>query len=161
MHLDGGAFNMYYDRGLTGIQVPLVDFYWKGGVVAPDYRKRTLEDVDALFEKCTIYDGGARRYEIADHIREVSEYWEDMRERADLIAFNAFLHDKLGYDTPISFEDWLKINHYQNLDVEEMRELYETEKRFLAYVEESGMNLRDLAQKRLSEFRGELRKYML
>ncbi len=157
----GGIFSMYNDRGMTGIQVPLVDFYWKDGVIAPDYRKRTLEDVDALFEKCTIYDGGARRYEILDHIHEVSEYWEQMRERAEEIDFWDFLHDKLGYETPISFENWLEANHYQNLDREEMRELYETERKFLAYVKESGMNLKDLAEKRLHEFKTALRKYDL
>ncbi|MBR1758405.1 MAG: hypothetical protein IJ744_06720 [Lachnospiraceae bacterium] len=157
----GGTFNMYNDRGMTGIQVPLVDFYWKDGIVAPDYRKRTLEDGDALFEKCTIYDGGARRYEILDHIHEVSEYWEDMLARADVIDFDAFLHDKLGYDTPISFEDWREVNHYQNLDEAEMRELYAVERRFLDNVKASGMNLKDLAEKRLSEFHTALRKYMI
>ena len=157
----GGIFSMYDDRGMTGIQVPMVDFYWKDGIIAPDYRRRTLEDVDALFEKCTIYDGGARRYEILDHIHEVSEYWEEMGARADVIDFQAFLHDKLGYDTPISFEDWLAVNHYQNLDEEEMRGLYETERRFLAYVEQSGMTLQELSQRRLSEFRSALRKYLI
>ncbi len=157
----GGAFNMYYDRGMTGIQVPLVDFYWKGGVVAPDYRRRTLEDTDALFEKCTIYDGGARRYEIRDHIREVSEYWEQMEERSGVIDFDAFLHDKLGYPTPISFEDWLAVNHYQDLDREEMEDLYEVEKKFLAHVKDSGMNLKDLSRRRLDEFRTALKDFYL
>ena len=157
----GGIFNMYYDRGMTGIQVPLVDFYWKDGIIAPDYRRRTFETRDALFEKCTIYDGGARRYEILDHIHEVSEYWEDMHDRADMIDFDAFLHDKLGYPTPISFEDWLVVNHYQDLDEMEMRGLYEEECRFLQHVHDSGMNLKDLSERRLTEFRSALRKYIL
>ena len=157
----GGAFNMYYDRGLTGIQVPLVDFYWKGGLVSPEFRKRTLQDVDALFEKCTIYDGGARRYEIRDHIREVMEYWKEMEERSDIIDFDAFLHDKLGYRTPISFEDWIIVNHYQELDRTEMMELYETEKRFLRHVKESGMNLKELSQKRQKEFLEALDDFIL
>ena len=38
-----------------------------------------------LFEKCTIYDGGARRYEIHEHIEEVLEFWNGILERADSI----------------------------------------------------------------------------
>ena len=36
-------------------------------------------------KKCTIYDGGARRYEIHEHIEEVLEFWNGMLERADEI----------------------------------------------------------------------------
>ena len=34
-----------------------------------------------LFEKCIIYDGGARRYEIHEHVEEVLEFWEGIKER--------------------------------------------------------------------------------
>ena len=43
----------------------------------------TLSMQNPLFEKCTIYDGGARRYEIHEHIEEVLEFWNGILERAD------------------------------------------------------------------------------
>ena len=75
-----GIFSTYKEKGITGINLPFVDFYWKDSVLAPEYREQTLADDDALFEKCTIYDGGARRYEIPEHYHEVMEYWEKLDE---------------------------------------------------------------------------------
>ena len=69
-----------------------------------------------LFEKCTIYDGGARRYEIHEHIEEVLEFWNGILERADRIDKQALLEEKLGHPLPISYEDWLKDCHYEKLD---------------------------------------------
>ena len=60
-----------------------------------------------LFEKCIIYDGGARRYEIHEHVEEVLEFWEGIKERADKIDFKELLDEKIGYPTPISYEDWI------------------------------------------------------
>ena len=85
-----------------------MDFYWKGGIVAPEFRRETLSMCSPLFEKCIIYDGGARRYEIHEHVEEVLEFWEGIKERADKIDFKELLDEKLGYPTPISYEDWIK-----------------------------------------------------
>ena len=63
------------DKGVSGINLPNVDFYWKGGIVAPEFRRETLSMCSPLFEKCIIYDGGARRYEIHEHVEEVLEFW--------------------------------------------------------------------------------------
>ena len=58
-----GVFSCYEegDKGVSGINRALIDFYWKGGIVAPEFRRQTLSMQNPLFEKCTIYDGGARR----------------------------------------------------------------------------------------------------
>lgn len=77
-----------------------------------------------LFEKCIIYDGGARRYEIHEHVEEVLEFWEGILERADKIDFKELLDEKLGYPTPISYEDWLAHNHYQEIRPADTKWLY-------------------------------------
>lgn len=33
-----GIFATYQDKGVSGINLPDVDFYWKGGIVAPEFR---------------------------------------------------------------------------------------------------------------------------
>ena len=71
-----GIFSTYQDKGVSGINLPDVDFYWKDGIVAPEFRRETLSMCSPLFEKCIIYDGGARRYEIHEHVEEVLEFWE-------------------------------------------------------------------------------------
>ncbi|MFQ9127672.1 MAG: hypothetical protein ACLR4Z_13790 [Butyricicoccaceae bacterium] len=44
------------DKGVSGINRALIDFYWKGGIIAPAFRRETLSMQNPLFEKCTIYD---------------------------------------------------------------------------------------------------------
>lgn len=73
-----GIFATYQDKGVSGINLPDVDFYWKGGIIAPEFRRQTLSMCNPLFEKCIIYDGGARRYEIHEHVEEVLEFWNGM-----------------------------------------------------------------------------------
>lgn len=153
-----GIFNTYQDKGVSGINVPDVDFYWKDAVLAPAYRSQTLSSVNILFEKCTIYDGGARRYEIADHVDEVLEYWEGILKRADSIDFQALTAEKLGYDTPVSFEDWKLLNHYSALDGDLCTKLYEQEQDFLKRLE--GVTLKQIAMQRIMEIKTELAKYI-
>jgi hypothetical protein len=153
-----GIFSAYRDKGVTGISWPQIDFFWKDGVISPDFRRHVLSDDDALFEKCIIYDGGARRYEIPDHYHEVTEYWENIRDVAGNFGFKDFLDEKLGYPTPISYDRWLELNHYQNLDKNEMTALYQQEKDFTA--KSSDLDIRKIADRRLREFREALKPYV-
>lgn len=152
-----GIFNTYKDKGTLGIQVPYVDFYWKDGIVAPAYRRQTLSSRNVLFEKCIIYDGGARRYEISDHVKEVMEYWEETLKRADSIDFRALTDERLGYPTPISFRDWRALNHYEALDDALTEELYGQEKAYLQSL--SGVTLKEIAAQRVEEIGNALREY--
>lgn len=154
-----GIFNVYKDKGVSGINWPDIDFYWKNGIVAPEYRRITLDHPLALFEKCTIYDGGARRYQIAEHIEEVLEYWDGILERADQIDRKALTDEKLGYATPISFEDWRETNHYGCIDEAICRELYAQELRFLTQTEK--LSVRQIAETRIAEFKAAMAPYQL
>ena len=98
-----GIFSTYQDKGVSGINLPDVDFYWKGGIIAPEFRRETLSMCSPLFEKCIIYDGGARRYEIHEHVEEVLDFWTGIRDtsRPGLIS-KSFLMKKLAIRLPIS-----------------------------------------------------------
>ena len=71
-----GIFTVYENPGASGINVPDIDFGWKGGCISPEFRRFVLGHPYSLLEKCIIYDGGARRYEIPVHFHEALEYWE-------------------------------------------------------------------------------------
>lgn len=152
-----GIFSAYKDKGVTGISWPQIDFFWKDGVISPQFRSYVLADDDALFEKCIIYDGGARRYEIMDHYKEVTEYWTAIKGVADNFRFKDFLDEKLGYRTPVSYNEWLELNHYGNLDKDEMTTLYELEKDFAG--KSADLDIRQIADRRLSEFNKALKAY--
>lgn len=154
-----GVFTTYQDKGVSGINVVDVDFYWKDGILAPEYRREALEDQNILFEKCVIYDGGARRYEIADHVEEVLGFWKGIRERADSIPFDRLLEEKLGHEPDISMEEWVSINHYEALHPSVTEELYQQEQRYVKSLQ--GVTLQDIADQRIAEITEALKKYML
>ena len=156
-----GIFSCYEpgDTGVSGINRALIDFYWKGGIVAPAFRRQTLSMRDPLFEKCTIYDGGARRYEIHEHIEEVLEFWNGILERADIIDKQALIEEKLGHQLPISYEDWVQDCHYGMLDERETRWLYQQERGFVESLKD--ISLKQIALQRIEEYTSTLRKYIL
>lgn len=154
-----GIFSTYQDQGVSGVNIPNVDFYWKGGIVAPEFRKETLASRDPLFEKCVIYDGGARRYEIHEHIEEVLGFWNHMLERSGEIDFEALKEEKLGHALPISFDDWLRVNHYTELESDKTGWLYRQEQGFIGSLE--GITLREIAEHRIAGFSASLHKYIL
>ena len=156
-----GVFSCYEegDKGVSGINRALIDFYWKGGIIAPAFRRETLSMQNPLFEKCTIYDGGARRYEIHEHIEEVLEFWNGILERADKIDKQALLEEKLGHALPISYEDWVRDCHYGKLDEKLTRWLYQQERGFVESLR--GISLEQIALQRIEEFTSTLKKYIL
>ncbi|MBQ8071727.1 MAG: hypothetical protein IJ202_12880 [Bacteroidales bacterium] len=110
-----GMFTVYTDKGVSGINVKDIDFGWKGGVVAPEFRRYVVDHPDALYEKCIIYDGGARRYEIPLHFDEVLEYWNGILSREGEISAWDLTAEKLGYSGCLSFEEWLLVTRFRDL----------------------------------------------
>ena len=151
-----GIFSVYEDKGCTGINIPDIDFYWKGGIISPDFRYHILKNDDALFEKCIIYDGGARRYEIPEHYTEVREYWEALLEASGRTAYSDFLAEKIGHRPDIRFEDWLTLNRYNNLDEEEMTSMFILEREFMR----TPRTLEDICRRRLRELEEALGGYV-
>ena len=139
-----GAFTVYEDKGVSGINHPDIDFGWKDGIVAPEFRRYIVDRPDALLEKCIIYDGGARRYQLPVHFEEVLEYWEGIRDRADRIDVRALLEEKLGYAGPVEFEDWLYITHMEGL--EDLGPLWADEQELL----QRKIDLKSLAERRIA-----------
>lgn len=151
-----GVFTVYEDRGCTGVNIPDIDFGWKGGLVAPEFRRYCLSFIDyALLEKCIIYDGGARRYEIPNHFDEVIEYWESLLAVADSVDFNEFIAEKIGYRRPKSYDEWLEVTHYAGLG--DLMTLYNLEQHYLDLLEVQ--SLPEICRTRIREFSAALLKY--
>ena len=143
-----GMFTVYEDKGVSGINLPCIDFGWKGGVVSPDFRRFIASRPQLLYERCIIYDGGARRYEVPLHFEEVLGYWEEFRERAERIDPVALTQEKLGYAGPLSFPAWKEATHFQELAFSGLEELWRAESRLLE--EASGLDLKALAERRIA-----------
>lgn len=156
-----GIFSCYEDgdTGVSGINRQWIDFYWKGGIISPAFRRETLSMRDPLFEKCTIYDGGARRYEIREHINEVLEFWEGILARADKIDLDELLEEKLGHSLDLNYEDWIADCHYQNIPEEEADWLFKQEKGYIESLRD--VTLKEIAETRIREFKDTLKKYII
>lgn len=152
-----GCFTVYEDRGVTGVNIPDIDFGWKGGLITPEFRKYVADYTyaPALLEKCIIYDGGARRYKIGEHVEEVEAYWKDLRAVADSADYPAFLEEKAGYAMGTSYGQWLEINHYE--DSESLRAVFDREQAYLASL--SSRKLGDICSQRLEQLKNDLDKY--
>ena len=90
---------------------------------------------------------------------EFLEFWERILVRADKIDFKELLDEKLGYPTPISYEDWLAHNHYQEIRPADTKWLYRQEQGYIESMK--NITLKELAEQRIGEFRSALRKYIL
>ena len=152
-----GVFTVYEDTGATGINVPDIDFGWKGGCITPEFRRFVLGHPYSLLEKCIIYDGGARRYEIPVHFHEALEYWEGIWARADRIDPVAFVAEKLGYDHSLSYEEWLAVNHFTELPETGLLDLWNEEMGLLENA--AALSLEAIAQQRIHAIETILKQY--
>ena len=152
-----GIFSVYEDPGASGINVPDIDFGWKGGAISPGFRRFVIDHPYSLLEKCIIYDGGARRYEIPVHFHEVLEYWEGVWGRADRIDPVRLVGEKLGYDRPVAYDEWLKITHFQNLQEEGLPALWADERDLLVHAD--ALSLEAIAQQRIEAINTILQQY--
>ena len=153
-----GIFTVYTDKGATGINVPDIDFGWKGGIVSPEFRRHVLDHPYALLEKCIIYDGGARRYEIPVHFHEALEYWEGVLERAQKIDPAQLVGEKLGYEKPLPFEEWLRVTHLGALEEDNnLKQLWADETRLLESA--AALSIGTIARQRMNAITALLDKY--
>lgn len=146
------VFTTYTSCGITKLNLPYVDFTFKDGILAPEYRKELLERLHILFEKCAIYDGGARRFEKNIHIDDTINYWKKLYSISNNINIEEFYNEKMGYGFNGLFPDlfeWIKLNNYEKLDEVEIVNLYHYEKSY--YEKLQNFNLSDIATDRYNE----------
>ena len=82
-----------------------------------------------------------------------------MLQRADQINFKELLDEKLGYVTPISYEDWVKANHYEKINPSVNKWLYKQEQGYIQSMQD--VTLKEIAEERIQEFTTALKKYII
>ena len=150
-----GIFTVYEDNGIAGVNTPDIDFGWQDGIISPEFRSYVMDDPNALFEKCIIYDGGARRYEIYAHYDEVMEYWTSLLSAASHTRMEYFIEEKIGYAVGTEYDEWLDVTRLQGLAGTE--ELFYKEQEFIR--RSSKRRLSEICQTRMEEFQKKMNKY--
>ena len=146
-----GIFSAYTTSGITGLNMPWIDFLPNGGFLCPEYRHRMIERENAPFEKCAIYDGGDRRFEPGKHIDALLVYWENLNIYWSKFQLPEFVAEKFGYGSDCSYEDWLKFNSYTCLkeDSSYLFDLFNKERHFLQKL--TPLRFADLCHSRYEE----------
>jgi len=152
-----GAFSVYEDKGVLGFQIPEIDFYWNGGLITPEFRQYCMEHITPILEKCVIYDGGARRYNVPEHRLEVIAYWQEVMQKGDKIDLQTLFDERVGYPVPKDYSEWLERTGYQMLDADYTKKIYVSE-----VTCRNSLKLMDphkLAQERINHVTNALLKY--
>lgn len=126
-----GIFNTHENAGITGLNLAYVDFVYSDAFLAPEFRKVLINSPYSMFEKCVIYDGGARRFEKETHIKTLLEYWDQLNKEANSINLLDFVIEKYGSSFRLDFSCWLKELNYTKLyDKDILFSLYNAEVEF-------------------------------
>ncbi|MBQ0006323.1 MAG: hypothetical protein KBS57_02840, partial [Alistipes sp.] len=154
-----GVFTVWEDNGVTGESTPDIDFGWNGGVVSPEFREYVMDYAyaPALLEKCIIYDGGARRYNIGSHVEEVIDFWERLEAAAERVPYADFLAEKFGYPAGVTYRKWLEYLHYPA--DRDLSGLYEKEMKYASRLLEKP--LVEICRERLSQLKYDFSKYII
>ncbi len=153
-----GVFTVWEDRGVTGESTPQIDFGWNGGAVSPEFREYIMDYTytPALIEKCIIYDGGARRYNIGDHVEEVLDFWYRLRKVADNVPIDDFIEEKFGYPMGVLYDEWLRRICYPS--GWELHELYNKEQKYADALRQKP--LREICDERLTQLKRDFSNYI-
>lgn len=151
-----GIFRVYENNGVTGVNTPDIDFFWNGGAVSPEFKEYVFKfaHAPALLEKCIIYDGGARRYTVREHVAELRYYWEKLLSVAGSNGIRELVEEKLGYGD-IGYEEWIEINHFEPSSA--LKPLYAMEMLYVASL--CREHLSDICKKRLKQIENDFKPY--
>ena len=103
-----GIFATYQDKGVSGINLPDVDFYWKGGIIAPEFRRQTLSMCNPLFEKYPGVEALADA-DVADIEEIVRPCGLGKSKARDISACMKMLRDEFDGKVPKDFNALLKL----------------------------------------------------
>ena len=88
---------------------------------------------------------------------EALEYWEGIWGRAAQIDPVALVAEKLGYDHPLSYEEWLEVNHFQDLPETGLLDLWNEETALLENA--AALSLEAIALQRINAINAILKQY--
>lgn len=84
-----GRFGIPEDGQQYRICLPGTDLVRHPALLAPEYELFQLHRWHYPLERCVIYDVGARSFDVREHLHEVSDYWQQLRN-SGMTHYQAF-----------------------------------------------------------------------
>jgi hypothetical protein len=64
------------------IKIQGTDLLRYPALIAPEFELSQHDSLVSALERCIIYDGGTRKFEVHEYLKDVSEYWRELRNLA-------------------------------------------------------------------------------
>ena len=73
-----GKFHLADSKTPTTIKLQGTDLLRRDSLLMPEFIERQEQNIIYALERCTIYDAGARAFDIEEYAADVAEYWEQV-----------------------------------------------------------------------------------
>lgn len=90
-----GKFHLADSR--TGVKIKMqgTDLMRFPALQAPEMLRDSFKRIHSPLERCVIYDGGSRSFDVASYLREIIEYWEQVEQLADAgVSLDSYIEDR-------------------------------------------------------------------
>jgi len=124
-----GKFHLADSKTKVEIKLQGTDLMKYPAILAPEFELSQYENPSHFLERCVVYDGGLRSFDISEYLNEVISYW---REVAHLTRYNYTLKKAIKerwpaqeYEQPFELFLKEKRNIYPDVSEELLEQLYE------------------------------------
>ena len=153
-----GKFHLADSKTEAQLKLQGTDLMRFPGIMAPEFELSQYGNIAYPLERCAIYDGGSRAFNIDEYLSDVRAYWEGMRY---LSGKGFTLYDalkerwpQLEYDLPFKEFAGAKRAVWKGVDTSLLKKLYQSHRRRWrpAFVKRARTPdaLRELCEGRLS-----------
>ncbi len=110
-----GKFKLADSKTKLKINIPGTDLLRYPALLTPEFELSQYDGVSFLLERCTIYDGGSRSFDVAEYNGDLRDYWGKVNELAkkDFTLFNALKERWPETEFEKSDEEFLKLKKEQ------------------------------------------------
>lgn len=105
------------------------DLMRTSALLTPEFELSQFASLSSPLERCVIYDGGARAFNVPDYLEDVRSYWEKMKELAGegMTLEEALVERWPGAEYELSFSDFqeAKSKTWEKTDPDLLQQLYQ------------------------------------
>lgn len=77
-----GKFHLADSKTKVAVKIQGTDLMRTPALLAPEFELSQFRALAPALERCVIYDGGARAFNVPEYLEDVRSYWEEMEELA-------------------------------------------------------------------------------
>ncbi len=124
-----GKFHLADSKTKVAVKIQGTDLMRTPALLAPEFELSQFRSLAPVLERCVIYDGGARAFNVPEYLQDVRGYWEEMEDlaRADMSLARALAERWPAREYELSFADFRreKTKTWPGADPGLLRDLYQ------------------------------------